>query len=1018
METPLRHVLMTAIFLCTFITIAQNPIWKKTKRIANSKSLDKFHLDENKVQTFELNVSSLKQNLSSATSRRSPNKSKKTIIQIPQSNGKTQSFEVYEAAVFSPELAAKYPNIKSYVGYSTDRFGTRLRMSISPQGIQAMISNTDKPTQFIQPTYKGSNQYVLYDKNAKRKHRDDFKCGTTHKSDRASKKQLTSKILINEGGANDQTLRKYRIAVSTTSEYTAYHDDGNNSNGDAIADALAAINATLTRVNQVYETDMAITFELVDATQLIYNNSSTDPYSQGFDLNGEVQETLTSVLGNDAYDIGHLFTRSEAISSAGCIACVCEDDEKDGAPYKGSAFTGSVNGIPEGDAYDISYVAHEIGHQMGANHTTGDNSEGYGVNSEPGSGSTIMGYAGATGSDDIQLESDPYFHYHSIRQIMNVVTNQATCWQTNNPGNITNNPPLANAGNDYNIPAGTAYVLKGAVTDIDGTGNLTYCWEQTDSSSRREVSNSDNFGPTLATAPMNRSLPPSNSPNRYIPRFSSVLAGNTTQTNPTIGSDWETVATIARSLNWALTVRDRAPANATGGQSSFDTMKITVENTVPFTVTNPVSWGQGSNQTIEWHVGQTTNSSINCQNVNIKLSTDGGATFSTTIASNTPNDGSYSYTVPAIPDTSSARLLIEAADNIFYDVSDFNFSISNAPSFFVNQTNVTNVACSTTSATYSFNFTTDNGFSENTVFSVSGIPTGSSAVFNPTSMSSSGSFTMTIDNIDAHGLYDLVVSGTSTSVTKNFPTELSIFKHCASSGDNDSDFKTATTLVQFNTINNPSGKLGGYTSYHKISTNVNQGNSYDLNVHANTDGPYDAEVYAWIDWNKDCDFDDPGEFYDLGLANNTPNGPPASAPLSITIPEESALGATVMRIGTGAYYGDDNHIFACDDTDADGEWEDYTINIKESLSTESFEFNNFNVSPNPNKGTFTVKLNDASSKINLEVFDIRGRIIYKNTYQKSANFNEEIKLNNVTSGLYLLKVSDDSRTSTRKIIIK
>lgn len=208
---------------------------------------------------------------------------------------------------------------------------------------------------------------------------------------------------------------------------------------------------------------------------------------------------------------------------------------------------------------------------------------------------------------------------------------------------------------------------------------LTYTWEQIDSGTTNYL----NFGPNLNSGAMNRSLPPSASPNRYIPKLTSVLDGNTIQTNPTLGSDWETVSTVPRTLNWALTVRDRSPALPSGGQTSYDTMQITVEDVRPFSIVNPISWTQGVTETINWNVGETNNSPINCQNVNIVLSTNGGTTFDTLIASNIPNTGSYTFMVPAITNTSMARLLIEAADNIFYDVSDFDFSISTNPDFFL-----------------------------------------------------------------------------------------------------------------------------------------------------------------------------------------------------------------------------------------------------------------------------------------------------------------------------------------------
>ena len=786
---------------------------------------------------------------------------------------------------------------------------------------------------------------------------------------------------------------------------------------------------------------------------------------------------------------------------------------------------------------------------MGANHTLAFDNEGTGVNSEPGSGTTIMAYAGIEGANNVELNSDPYFHYHSIKQILNNLITK-TCQTTEV---ISNNPPIANAGNDYNIPAGTAYVLKGLATDADGGDNLSYCWEQTDSG----IVNYLNFGPDLTSGSMNRSLPPSSISNRYIPKFSSVLAGNTTQTNPTLGSDWETVSTVGRTLNWALTVRDRTPVNSGGAQSSYDTMKITVENVTPFTISNPVSWTQGSNATINWVVGQTNNGTINCQNVNIKLSTDGGLTFPTTIASNTPNDGNHTYVVPLIPNTSTARILIEAVNNIFYDVSNFDFSISPTPDFFIVEETLDPIACGETTATFNFNYVVANGFSENTVFSASGNPSGSAVTFSPTSLNTSGNVTMTINNLDGVplGNYPITITGTSTSITKNKNIDFPFYNgNCTSIAS--TEYETSTTSVQFNTINNNSAKPSGYSNYTNISTNVNRTSSYNITVKVNTDGDFTTATKVWIDWNQNCSFNDAGEEYNLGDATNVTNGNTANSPLSITVPGGASLGSTIMRVSTkykddglptscengfdgevedytiivtspqqvsvslvdfntinnataivsgyndfksisttvsrnnsyplsvnintygnfeastkvwidwnqnssfedfeevydlgnttnvtngattnsplaikvpidailgntvmrvSSKYGDGS-LHTSDQNIVGGEVEDYTLNIIPTVSIEEFGFENFIVYPNPNKGIFTIQLNGALNRdVDVEIYDVRNRFIYKNTYPNNGDFRQEIQLNNVQSGMYLLIVSDGLRKSTKRIVVK
>ncbi|MFV0539769.1 MAG: reprolysin-like metallopeptidase [Aestuariibaculum sp.] len=999
MKAKLHYVFSIAMVLSVFSVFGQELPWEKLNDDRLTKDISKLNLDSEKVYFYKLNFSVLKKNLDKIPFQ-IPKSSERTKLNLPTEEGRLQTFFIYESSVFSAKLAAKYPHIKSYVGFASNNSDIRLRMSVSHNGIETMISYPDRPTVFMQPIKKGSNKYVVYQRSSRKKPFNTFECKTIETLNTTLKR--SNKTALNEGGANTKTLQKFRIAISTMAEYTAYHYIS-----DPVADALAAINTTLSRVNEVFENDMAIRFELVDATQLIYTDAATDPYSDaGVGADGawstELQNTLTTEIGNAAYDVGHLFGASGGGGDAGCIGCVCVDGQK------GSGFTSPANNIPEGDSFDIDFVAHEIGHQMGANHTFAFENEGAGVSAEPGSGSTIMGYAGLENQNNVQLDSDDYFHYHSIKQILDNL--QTKSCQTTEV--ITNNSPIANAGADYHIPAGTPYILKGSATDTDAGDNLTYCWEQTDSG----MTNYLNFGPELAEGSVNRSLPPTNIPERHIPKFASVLAGNIIQTNPTLNSDWETVSTVARTLNWALTVRDRSPNNASGGQTSFDTMQITVEEVAPFTVENPVSWTQGETETIVWNVGETNNATINCQLVNIKLSIDGGTTF-TTLISNIPNNGSYSYTVPAIADTENARLLIEAADNIFYDVSDFDFTITSAPDFYIANETLMPINCGDNKAVFNFDYEVSNGFSETTVFSITGQPVGTSVTFTPESLSASGNVTMEINHLDAitNGDYNITIEGTATTKTKtkifNLPFYNSI---CKSEANN--EYETSTTLVTLNTINQASGKPSGYSDYTNVTTNLNRNSSYNLTVRVNTDGDYDVTTLVWIDWNQNCSFNDAGEAYILGDTTNATDGETGNSPLSVTVPDNAVMGSTIMRVSTK--YKNDGTPTACENG-FDGEVEDYTLNIIPSTTIETNGFENLSVFPNPNNGLFTVTLNGTlDSTIDIGIFDIRNRLIFKKTFQNPGDFNQDIQLNNTQTGMYILRISDDKKTETKKIIIR
>ncbi|RLD29275.1 MAG: hypothetical protein DRI75_03770, partial [Bacteroidetes bacterium] len=516
MKTKLHYVFFISFFLLTFSISSQQNYWNEANFKEGTQGVSLKNLDDSNYKMYQLDLISLKEQLVGAPIRGQFSGKSNIIVSFPNEAGKIENFRVIEAPVLSQELSMRYPNIKTYLGFSIDNPGTRIRFSVTPLGVNAMTSYTDKATSFLSPTTKISNrQYLVYNRAAKLNTSKSFECLTENTF--VPKRE---NILSNRD-ANDQILRTLRIAISTTGEYTNFWDDGNAGNGDAQADALAQVVSTLNRSNEVFEVDMAVTFTLVTGIELVYPDAGTDPYTGSF--NSELQSTLTSVTGEANYDIGHLFHFGGNNGNAGCIGCVCVDNQK-GSGFSSHTFLDNDGGPYMTDFFDIDYVPHEIGHQMGANHTFSHSNEGTGVQSESGSGTTIMGYAGITGSNDVQDHSDPYFHYHSIDQILNNL-DVRTCWTSTA---IVNNPPVANAGNDYTIPQGTAFILKGASTDADGGDIHTYTWEQIDNG----VTTSANFGPTKTTGATWRSRPPSNSPNRYMPILSRVIAGQLTETNP------------------------------------------------------------------------------------------------------------------------------------------------------------------------------------------------------------------------------------------------------------------------------------------------------------------------------------------------------------------------------------------------------------------------------------------------------------------------------------------------------
>lgn len=1007
MKSNFSFTVFLVFLLAIFSANAQDTYWSKSENITNANRSKLQSLDESEYQMYNLDLNTFKNKLKGAPLRTGQVSKSQVEILLPSHKGKLERFRVMESPVLSDELSIKYPNIKTYVGYSIDKPGARVRFSVTPQGVQTMISYPDKHVLFTAPVNKGNAiEYVAYERTSQRKDKDGFECLTEDETYEIKE----SLHLESNRDANDQTLRRFRIAIATNAEYTNFWNDGNNANGNAQADALAQVVSTLNRTNEVFEVDMAITFTLVTGTELIYTNSATDPFSPG-QFNSQAQSTFTSEVGEANYDIGHLFAKSGKGGSAGFIGRVCVDGSK-GSAYSAHDFLDNDGGPYMSDFFDIDYVPHEIGHQMGANHTYSHVNEGTGVNFEPGSGTTIMGYAGIT-SSDVQDHSDPYFHYGSISQIL-VNLQTRTCFTTTN---IANNPPVANAGPDFTIPGGTPFVLRGSATDADNGDSLTYTWEQIDSG----TTTTGNFGPTRTTGPLWRSRPPSSNPNRYMPILSRVIQGKLTETNPVETEDnssWETVSTVSRSLNFALTVRDRSEMNGTGQfpQSDFDFMTVTVDGTVdPFTVDTPNPWAQNTNQTITWNVGSTDSSPINSFNVNIKLSTDGGLTFPTLLASNTPNDGSESVMMPNISDSTNAIIMVEAADNIFYNVSGV-FEITSNSTFSLSNTTGDIATCKDDEVTFDLVFTVANGFSESTSFSASGHPSGSTVTFTPDSSDSNLNFQMKVSNLNSVSVadYPIIITATSKSVTKNLTVNLSKSSSCASRGS--TTYETSTTLLQFNTINNSSAKPSGYSDYTNISTNIKRDESYDLTVNVNTDGNFTTHTIVWIDWNQDCTFDDTTERYDLGTARNVDDGSTSLSALSIAVPSDAKLGSTLLRVST-QYNGDPT---ACQ-IGFDGEVEDYTVVVEEATaSIEDFAFEGFNLYPNPTKGEFTLKFTTVSnSGVNIKVMDVSGRTIMRKSYQNVSNrFSEQIVLNRIATGIYLVQIQNGNKQTTRKLVVE
>lgn len=1060
----MRQVLLfVTALLCSTLSFAQN-YWRPhatSARIITDKSVSRLAFPTD-YKLFDLDITPFQ----TEAFRTVANTGKhSTIISLPNADGQIEQFEITEASNFEPALQAKFPEIRAFSGKGiTDKYAT-LKLSISPQGIQTVVFRTEKETEFIEPYSADHTVYTVFRKQAKAAL--PWKCSTPEE-------KLATAIgnqLPNARSTGD--LKTLRLAQSVTAEYSNYFGATSSSQ---VALVLAAINATLTRCNGVYEKDLALHLNLIAAsTNVIYYNPSTDPYSNAStgasgSWNGELQSTLNSVIGAANYDIGHLFGASGGGGNAGCIGCICTDASK------GSGFTSPADGIPQGDNFDIDYVVHEVGHQLGANHTFSYGNEGTGVNVEPGSGITIMGYAGIT-SYDLAPHSIDIYHAASIAQIQTNLASK-TCPVTTSIA-ANNATPSVSAGSNYTIPISTPFALTGTATDANAGDVLTYCWEQNDNASTSQTGSSSVASANKASGPNWISFAPSSSPTRYFPKLATILSGALISgplTGGDAGANTEALSAVARTLHFRLTVRDNAPYSSTSpvsvGQTNFADMTVTVSNTSgPFTVTAPntaVSWAGNSAQTITWNVASTTASPVSCANVKISLSTDGGNTFSTLVAS-TPNDGSEIVTIPNTP-TTTARIKVEAVGNIFFDISNTNFTIT-AGSGCAAPGGLTASSVTTTTATIGWT-AVSGAASYSVAYKAASSGTWISAATATTATS------LNLTGLTQGTTYDYRVRTTCTSDTSlyttaqfttistdscNVPTALTsaavtstgaTVSWTAASGalsydvayklNTSSTWTTAATATTATSVT-----LSGLTAASlydwRVRTNCASGsgsyvaaqfttltasgcaNTLDNSSNGTLAGaatiPFNTDVTGLISPSGDVDYYKfvittsgtititlgtlPGD-YDLKLLNSSGTQLAISQAAGTT--SESISGT----ISPGTYYA---QVYGYNG--ANSATSCYTLRVQLGTATRSTEpftegQKNVLVYPNPASDLLNVNLSGIKGKSEVSLFDINGRQVLRREVNAA---NTQLDISSLPTGVYIIKIKNGTKeVNTTKII--
>lgn len=636
---------------------------------ASLKTASKRDIVPQAYRTLVLDKAFMAQLLDAApaeSAKRSTRNGSEIILPLPE--GGYGRFSVLESPLMEPELAAQFPEIKNYLVQGIDDPTASGRIDTSPKGFRAMVISASG-TFFIDPYWSNSDEvsicYAKQDFVSEDKLRE-WSCGVVGEDSPAVR---AVRDLAAQPRPTGGSLRVYRIAIAATGEYTAFH-------GGTVPGAAAAINTSLARVNAIYERDFCIRMVLVgNNSSLIFANAATDPYTNddGGAMLDENQTTVDRIIGNDNYDIGHVF--STGGGGVAGLGVVCVPGEK------AMGVTGSS--APVGDPFDVDYVAHEIGHQFRGNHTFNalanlqwNRTTAF----EPGSGSTIMAYAGIVSGQNLQRYSDDHFHTGSYTEIDNFTTTGAGrfAFQTFATGN---RPPVIAAMPAYTVPARTPFALTASATDEDGD-TLTYCWEQYDVGPQQNpvTANPRDNG----SSPIFRSYSPTTNATRVFPSLRYVLNNTNippatyTSNGVTTWATGETLPTTSRAMTFRVSVRDNRAGG--GGQNWASARVTTVGSAGPFRVSSqnvPATIPAGVPFNVTWDVAGTASAPISAANVNVTLSTNGGTNFPVVLAASVPNNGTASVTIPAGAATAAGRLKVEAVGNIFFDINDANFTVLN-----------------------------------------------------------------------------------------------------------------------------------------------------------------------------------------------------------------------------------------------------------------------------------------------------------------------------------------------------
>ncbi|WP_191858487.1 reprolysin-like metallopeptidase [Hanstruepera ponticola] len=1011
---------LALVFTISAFSQNRQSVWTKvTKNQAESNDLVFRKSTPEKANFYQLDITEFKQQLQNAPQRDRFLEDSNVLVDFPNTDGTFETFKVYEASVMAAELQSQYSDIRSYVGQSVENPETLIRFSVTPQGLHTMTLSSETGTQFIDPYTRDSNAYIVYAKRDLPFGNRSFVCEVDDEGLIAEDLDID---VMAQRNANDGKMRTFRLALACTIEYASFHwTAAGLTAADSVADrkdaVLAAMVVTMTRVNGVYEKELSITMTLVpNNLNIIYIVSDSFDNNNAGTLINQSQTVIDGAIGSANYDIGHTFS-----TGGGGLAQL-------NSPCVNGSKARGITGLPQpvGDAYDIDFVCHEMGHQYGGPHTfNGSTGNCSGSNRspsnayEPGSGTTIMAYAGICAPQNVQGNSDAYFHQISLQRIWaNVSAGNSQCGVQTDTGNTA---PTADAGASYTVPISTPYMLTASSTDGESTDTHTYTWEQWD------------LGPagapteTTATGPLVRSFEGTTNPTRYIPNIPDLLqSGGST--------DWEKLVSISRAINFRVTVRDNDPR---GGQTATDIMTVTTSTSSgPFAVTSqstPVTWSAGNTETITWNVAGTNAGAVNTPNVDILLSTDGGMTFDTVLASAVPNNGSADIIVPDVL-AEDCLVMVKGSGNIFFNINTSRIAIGynitagdvcETYTFNLNQTLGTNATAfeqfgvnipdsgTITDVNFKYDITTPNiGQLHMAIVSAGGTR---AYAHNANGQCASGANMQVVWDSEAAGevvcgqdpttgtalpapgvgeplsaIYGEEMNGTWVLMAANIGATNMVF--------NFADVEICTS--GFVAVLAPE-RITQTTVEVDVLSSATIDDTHLVVASPNTPNPSDIEFTLTV-------LPTEGTVYLNGAALG----------INDTFTQADVNSGNVTYTTTSSVDTTDGFRVDVDDNN-DGTLPNLLVNIQviDGLSVDEFSFDVFNVYPNPTSGEVTVMLSSYED-VSVSLFDIQGRKVYNNYFENTTTFNRTIDLSSASTGIYMLQVTSGSKTATKKLIIR